>query len=339
MPPDLFLLPAALRAPPLPVPAPVPMPVASDPFVIRDFESFPNKLAIGRGDFGTVFRVSQPVREGGGEATVFAVKRVETKRAARDERRAWQRVQSTCGPSSHVIPLLASWNDDGFDYYSMPLCSVSLASLLADEMNGAASPRLSAPAAAAGDRAPQTPPRRSRRAVVDVAHDDRSEKLRRVLGDIARALACLHSQGIVYRDMKPDHILWCNGQWVLADLGHALFLEDKRPAAAEGKGDAQDGDWYSGGAGAYLDPTVFDQGYDTSSDVYALGKMIWSVLLKRPVWTETELDAVVGPLLMAMQSDTRSERPTGRQVYEAVEVLSAAPKHLLSSPMKRTRRS
>lgn len=48
-----------------------------------------------------------------------------------------------------------------------------------------------------------------------------------VIGSVLEALCFLHGQGIVHRDIKPDNVLWVNGQWKVADFGISRILEER----------------------------------------------------------------------------------------------------------------
>ncbi|AIE74957.1 protein kinase [Synechocystis sp. CS-94] len=47
-----------------------------------------------------------------------------------------------------------------------------------------------------------------------------------VIESVLEALCFLHGEGIVHRDIKPDNLLWVNGQWKVADFGISRILEE-----------------------------------------------------------------------------------------------------------------
>lgn len=152
----------------------------------------------------------------------------------------------------------------------------------------------------------------------------------KVVGHVAVGLAVLHQAGIVHRDLKPSNILVSQGRALkLSDLG-----------LARSSSDAGCGDLISG-TPHYLAPESLDPGgnADPRSDLYALGVMLFRMLMGRlpytgntedvlrahlfgqPDWTIPEgvrIDS--GTLYLVMRL---LEKDPARRMQNAVEVVQA----------------
>jgi serine/threonine protein kinase len=95
-------------------------------------------------------------------------------------------------------------------------------------------------------------------------------ELRRILGEVARALAHAHKSEIVHRDIKPDNIMFDDhGQAVVTDFGIAK-------AASGGK---LTGTGMSIGTPHYMSPEQAKaQALDGRSDIYSLGVVAYQCL-------------------------------------------------------------
>src|SRR4051812_28202985 len=92
----------------------------------------------------------------------------------------------------HIVPVLTAGQVDGLPYYVMPF--VKGESL-------------------------HTRVSRGPLPIADVVH---------AMGDVAKALAYAHSEGVVHRDIKPDNILMSGGAATVADFGIAKALSSSR---------------------------------------------------------------------------------------------------------------
>ena len=102
---------------------------------------------------------------------------------------------------------------------------------------------------------------------------------RRLLRELADALAYAHARGVVHRDLKPENVLLSGGHAVVADFGIA-----KAVAAATSDGTTQGvaltGTGVSIGTPGYMAPeqAVGDARTDHRADLYALGVVAYEVL-------------------------------------------------------------
>jgi len=102
---------------------------------------------------------------------------------------------------------------------------------------------------------------------------------RSILIDVARALSCAHSNGIVHRDIKPENILLSGGAATVTDFGVAKALAvSKHPAPAE----TLTGVGLSLGTPAYMSPeqAVGDE-VDARSDLYSWGLVAYEMITGR----------------------------------------------------------
>ena len=102
---------------------------------------------------------------------------------------------------------------------------------------------------------------------------------RSILIDVARALACAHSNGIVHRDIKPENILLSGGAATVTDFGVAKALAvSKHPAPAE----TLTGVGLSLGTPAYMSPEqAVGDDVDARSDLYSWGLVAYEMITGR----------------------------------------------------------
>jgi len=88
-----------------------------------------------------------------------------------------------------------------------------------------------------------------------------------VARDVAEALAWMHAQGAVHRDVKPANVFRAGGRWKLGDLGLTRGVEGNLVKASEVRGTP-----------LYLAPEVLDELVGPSVDVWALGVLLQECL-------------------------------------------------------------
>ena len=95
--------------------------------------------------------------------------------------------------------------------------------------------------------------------------------------EVADGLGYAHVQGVIHRDIKPGNILLSGGHAVIADFGIAQAV-----SAVEGERLTETG--LSVGTPAYMSPeqTTGDRPLDGRSDIYALGCVLYEMLVGDP---------------------------------------------------------
>jgi tetratricopeptide (TPR) repeat protein len=108
----------------------------------------------------------------------------------------------------------------------------------------------------------------------------------RILGDVSRALAYAHQQGVVHRDIKPDNVLLSAGTAVVTDFGIAKAISASRTGSGS-ETLTQVGT--SIGTPAYMAPeqAAGEPDVDHRADLYAFGCMAYELLTGRPPFEGT----------------------------------------------------
>jgi len=105
-------------------------------------------------------------------------------------------------------------------------------------------------------------------------------EVRRILGEIADALAYAHLRGVIHRDVKPDNILLDgnSGRAMVTDFGIARAMEGGTRLTATG---------IAVGTPTYMSPEQAegDREIDGRSDIYSLGVVAYQMLTGRVPFT------------------------------------------------------
>ena len=109
---------------------------------------------------------------------------------------------------------------------------------------------------------------------------------------VASALAYAHENGVLHRDIKPANILLSRGEPLVADFGIALAL-----GAAGGGRLTETG--LSLGTPYYMSPeqATGDQYVAQPSDIYALGCVLYEMLVGEPPYGGSTAQAVLGKII------------------------------------------
>jgi tRNA A-37 threonylcarbamoyl transferase component Bud32/tetratricopeptide (TPR) repeat protein len=129
----------------------------------------------------------------------------------------------------------------------------------------------------------------------------------RIAREVGNALDYAHRQGIVHRDIKPANVLLSDGHAVVADFGIARALT----ASAQG-GLTQAG--MAVGTPSYMSPeqALGEQNLDGRTDVYALGCVLYEMLVGSPPYDGPTPQAVVAQALKGTRPRLTSD-PHGVQ--------------------------
>ncbi len=111
-----------------------------------------------------------------------------------------------------------------------------------------------------------------------------AQKAAYFLREIGKGLAYLHDRGIVHRDLKPGNIFYEDGYVKIGDYGLAKIM-----AASQHSGQT-----VSVGTVHYMAPEVGSGNYDRTIDIYAMGVMLYEMLLGRVPYS----GATMGEVLM-----------------------------------------
>ena len=122
--------------------------------------------------------------------------------------------------------------------------------------------------------------------------------------EVASALGYAHEHGVVHRDIKPENILLESGHAVVADFGVAR-------AVWELAGDRLTETGIAVGSPAYMSPEQAgaEERLDGRSDIYALGCVLYEMLVGEPPFTGPTPRAVAAKHLRQSVPSARITRP------------------------------
>ena len=117
------------------------------------------------------------------------------------------------------------------------------------------------------------------------------DETRRIIREVADALAYAHRMGVVHRDIKPDNILLdaATGRAMVTDFGIA------RAAGDDGDGTRLTGTGVVIGTPAYMSPEqcAGDREIDGRSDLYSLGTVAYQMLAGAPPFSGGNTPAIM----------------------------------------------
>ncbi|MFN2566403.1 MAG: protein kinase [Gemmatimonadaceae bacterium] len=148
------------------------------------------------------------------------------------------------------------------------------------------------------------------------------DEVRRLLCEIADALAYAHVRGVIHRDIKPDNILLDGetGRAMVTDFGIARAIEAGTRLTVTG---------IAVGTPAYMSPeqAVGEREIDGRSDIYSLGVLAYQMLTGRVPFTAGNSMALLMKQVTERPRPIAELRPeTPRALREAIErALMKAP--------------
>ncbi len=146
----------------------------------------------------------------------------------------------------------------------------------------------------------------------------------RIAREVASALDYAHRHGVVHRDIKPENILLHDGQALVADFGIALAV------SSAGGGSRMTETGMSLGTPNYMSPeqAMGDREITPRSDVYALGCVLYEMLLGEPPFTGPSAQAVIARVVTEEPRSLTQQRKSiplhvNAAVHMALEKLPA----------------
>jgi serine/threonine protein kinase len=151
--------------------------------------------------------------------------------------------------------------------------------------------------------------------------------VRRVLTEVAEALAYAHARGVIHRDIKPDNILMdgVDGRALVTDFGIA------RAASGDGDSARLTATGIAIGTPAYMSPEQAsgDRDVDGRSDLYSLGILGYQMLVGEPpfVGTTTPVLLVKHLTETPVPVDQRRADIPADLVHTVMQLLQKTPDH------------
>ena len=126
----------------------------------------------------------------------------------------------------------------------------------------------------------------------------------RIATSLAGALDYAHERGVIHRDLKPENVLMQSGQPMIADFGIALAVSN-----AGGQRVTKTG--LSLGTPQYMSPeqAAGDRQIDGRSDIYALGCILYEMLVGAPPHVGATVQATIAKVLTEKAPSVRIARP------------------------------
>jgi len=127
----------------------------------------------------------------------------------------------------------------------------------------------------------------------------------RIATEVADALQYAHARGVIHRDIKPENILLQGGHALVADFGIAL-------AASTTSGGRMTETGMSLGTPTYMSPeqAMGERAIDARADIYALGCVLYEMLVGEAPFTGPTAQAIVARVLTGTAEAPAMRRST-----------------------------
>ena len=127
----------------------------------------------------------------------------------------------------------------------------------------------------------------------------------RLTREVADALSYAHARGVIHRDIKPENILLQGGHAVVADFGIALAASRTGASRLTETG-------MSLGTPAYMSPeqAMGERTIDARTDIYALGCVLYEMLVGEPPFTGPTAQAIVARVMTEEPRSISAQRRT-----------------------------
>jgi eukaryotic-like serine/threonine-protein kinase len=142
----------------------------------------------------------------------------------------------------------------------------------------------------------------------------------RIATEVAGALDYAHRRGVIHRDIKPENILLHEGQALVADFGIALAMSSAGASRMTETG-------MSLGTPHYMSPeqAMGERDVTAKTDIYALGCVLYEMLLGEPPFTGPSAQAIVAKVMTEEPRPICAQRRTVPPHVEAA-ILTALQK-------------
>lgn len=127
--------------------------------------------------------------------------------------------------------------------------------------------------------------------------------------EIGKGLSYLHDRGIVHRDLKPGNIFFDDGYVKIGDYGLSKFISVSRHS----------GQTASVGTVHYMAPEIGSGNYSRGVDIYALGVMLYEMLLGRVPFEGSSMAEVLMKHLTTQPELDELPQPFGQIIRKALE--------------------